>query len=650
VTAVRLDDTYAWAMVGGFVHRIPLGGGEAQRLRLQGEARGLYWKAVFDGDTLVAIDDERVVGWDLATGEMRVATDPDDIPRRAGDLCSLAVGGGVAVTGTEEGYLLQWDLADGRLRARVAAHDGYVSPVAISTDGPPTVLSLGSPGKLCFHDLDGLRLISEVAGTAEDMPSAGWTTLGGQQRAVTVDDSGVVNIWDPATASWVDHFHTTTRPASAPAFLDGSHALLGEGAALRIVDLRDGTVRGTVRTELDRAATLLAVTRPAVAPPSVDRTFVLAAEGSQLNLLELGDPRPQDAPSRSLFTDAVAIGPVIVAHARSGRLERFEDGRRLDDLGGVNLVGGYPRLRYDEVLVAMTQLQPTTVDPVSGDVRTSSEPPLTPAFVADVAVGNGLVAAVDLGGTLGVWETATLTLRATADSKLDATSLAIAELDGRPVVLVGTDGGGIRWFGTTDLAATDLAATDLAATELAATELAATELAATDRAATELAAIDPPGRFAERLGPDEHEPDGMDWPGPHAVRRLSVLGPTLPTSPLPSSTPPSSPLPGSTPPSSTLVSAQGTSVVCAELATGEPVGPVLEHPDRVREILPAVVGGVPVVATSCDDNILRLWEINSGRTLWAFEIPHRVFRIVSVGADQVIVLADGFLVAVDVAY
>ncbi|MEU4243742.1 hypothetical protein [Actinoplanes sp. NPDC026619] len=584
ISAVSLDDTYAWALAGDSVHRIPRDGGEPQRLQLEGKPGAFYWKAVFGGGTLTAIDGERVLVWDLATGALRLATDPDDIPRRAGDLCSLAIGNGTAVTGTDEGYLLQWRLADGRLLARRAVHGGYVSATAISTDG--TILSAGA-GKLCFSDLDGLRLISEVAGTA-DIATAGWTALGGERRAMTVDDGGVVNVWDPATAGLVGHFHTTTRPRSAPAFLADGRAVLAERSALRIVDLRDGTVPGTVRADFGGHADEIAV----------HGSFVLAAEGSssegRINLLELTDPLPRDAPDRSHFLDAIAttIGgrAVIVAQEQLGSLEVFDaaDGQRLEDLGGgVDLGGGYPRLQHlPGSLAVLIRLAPTTVDLATGATRTAGEP-LTPTFLSAAATGGGLIAAVDLGGAIGVWEAATLTLRARTTANLDPTSMAIAGLDGRPVVLVGTDGGGIRWFDGSDLAE-----------------------------------ISPPGLFAGRTGPADHESDGMDRPGPRAVRRLDLFG-------------------------ATLLSAEGSNVVCSDIASGEPAGPVLAHPDRVWEIRPATVGGVPLVATGCADNHLRIWEIETGRLIWSAEVPQRIFRILSVTADQVVVLVRGYLIAIE---
>jgi WD40 repeat protein len=583
ITAVRLDDTDAWALAGDTVFRLPRAGGEARRLRLAGAG---HRRAVFAGDALITADDERVLGWDLATGARRMTTDPDDLPRRAGELSTLAVGGGTAVTGTEAGYLLQWDLTDGRLLARTAAHDDYVSAVAISAGG--TVVSIGA-GRLRFHTGDGLRPISDVSGVA-DIMAAGWTTVDGAERAVTVDENGVLNVWDPATASWVTHLHTTTSPRGAPAFLaGGAWAALAEGPALRIVDLRDGTVHATVRTGFGSHVDAV----------DVRGSFVLAGQGSSteghLDLLELTDPLPQDAPDRSHFVDAVATTiddrPVIVAQEQRGGLQVFDaaDGDRLGALGaGVRLDGGYPRLLSDGRLVVLTRLAPTTVDPATGHVRTSAEAPLTPAWLSAAAAGCGLIAAVDLGNTLAVWDSATLALTARAGLRVDATALAITRLDGRPVILAGTDGGGIRWFDATDLHA-----------------------------------IDPPGGFAGRGGPDDHEPDGMDWPGPRAVLRLEVLG-------------------------STLISAEGDVVRRTDLVTGEPAGPALRHPARVRTIRAADLDGVAVVATGCDDDVVRLWEVDTGRTRWSVPIGQRIFRVLAVTGDQVVLLVRGYFFAVRV--
>jgi hypothetical protein len=49
-------------------------------------------------------------------------------------------------------------------------------------------------------------------------------------------------------AAPVAQFPTTARPRGAPAFTeDGACAVIGDGRVLRIVDLRDGTLRGAVR-------------------------------------------------------------------------------------------------------------------------------------------------------------------------------------------------------------------------------------------------------------------------------------------------------------------------------------------------------------------------------------------------------------------
>jgi hypothetical protein len=134
IRGVAIDDAYGWVMTSRAVHRIPRDGGNVQRLGLEGPDE-FHYESALVGDTVVAVTDERLLVWDLATGKMVLATDPDDVPRRAGGLRSLAVHDGVAVTGTEGGYLLLWDLADGGVLARTKAHGGDTSCVAISTEG-----------------------------------------------------------------------------------------------------------------------------------------------------------------------------------------------------------------------------------------------------------------------------------------------------------------------------------------------------------------------------------------------------------------------------------------------------------------------------------------------------------------------------------
>ena len=138
---------------------------------------------------------------------------------------------------------------------------------------------------------------------------------------------------------------------------------------------------------------------------------------------------------------------------------------------------------------------------------------------------------------------------------LETTSIAVGDRHGRTVVLTGTDSGVIRWFDGADL--------------------------------TELA---PPGRFAEQTAPTGYARNPRHWPGPGAVTQLDVSG-------------------------TMVISAAGDTVTCADIATGEPSGPPLVHPGKVWAILPALLDGVPAVATSCADHTLRIWHTTTGQTI-----------------------------------
>jgi hypothetical protein len=301
ITAVQLDDTYVWAMCGETVQRVRRSDGEVSPLHLEGPAK-FRPAATFVRETVVAVEDERLLVWDLAHGKLLLATDPDDIPRRAGGLTSLAVGAGVAVTGTEGGYLLQWDLSDGRLLARTAAHDGYVARVAISTEGPPAVLSLSDEdrGTVSFHDLDGLRPAGQATAPQQDR-GGGWTMVDGHRRAVTVGEDGLLTVWDPTTVTAVAQFATGTSPRGVMAFTaDGGSAVLADSPSLHVVDLRDGTVRGTVRTGI----------RGTFSSVATEGLSAVVSEGfstyGHLSLFDLTDPLPQDGTEQLTFGTAAA--------------------------------------------------------------------------------------------------------------------------------------------------------------------------------------------------------------------------------------------------------------------------------------------------------------------------------------------------------
>ncbi|MEV6527645.1 WD40 repeat domain-containing protein [Longispora sp. NPDC051575] len=598
VSALRVDDTFAWALAGDTVHRTLLADGSVHRQRLDGQA-AYYQRATFAGDTVIAVEDERLLVWDLNSGALLLATDPADVPRPAGDLCSIAVGAGVAVAGTGNGYLLQWDLTDGRLLARTAAHDGHVARVAISVDGTPAILSLGGQDRptVCFHDLDGLTRTGEVA-MPERTVCGAWTILDGQRRAVTAAADGVLTVWDPVTAASVAQISTSTRPSGGLAFTaGGAGAVLSEARALRIVDLHDGTVRGTIRTEFRHDVDKLAVCGP----------FIYAAQGGhtegRTNLLELTDPLPLDAVDRPLYLDAtpatVDKRVAIVAIGEDG-LYQIHDAANGQEIGSAGertnqyqKVGGSPRLRTANVdgrdlVMSMSSFAPTLVDPAAGETRTGTQLPESGIVLAAATARDGLAATVDLGETLTVWDVATMTPRASArivKRRARTISVALGELNGRAIVLTGADDGAIGLYDATDLTK-----------------------------------ISPPDRFPTR-GSAGYTPDLMNRPGPHAVAALEVAG-------------------------TVVVRAVNDTVTCIDITTGEESGPRLTHPGKVWAILPAVFDGNPVVATSCDDRVLRVWDIATGRTILAVTLPRPARRILSVDEDQIIVLDSEHIVAV----
>ncbi|MET8358640.1 hypothetical protein [Micromonospora sp. NPDC005171] len=95
-----------------------------------------------------------------------------------------------------------------------------------------------------------------------------------------------------------------------------------------------------------------------------------------------------------------------------------------------------------------------------------------------------------------------------------------------------------------------------------------------------------------------------------------------------------------------MISVVGGTVTCADISTGESTGPALTHPGAVGAMLPALLDNVPVVATTCTDLVLRVWEIGTGRIIRSVALSGQVRRILSVTADQVVVFTGGHLAAV----
>ncbi|MEV0562510.1 hypothetical protein [Dactylosporangium sp. NPDC050588] len=327
----HVDATHAWTLMSDKIHRVDRTTGEVRTVALEAQ-HGYSPDAVFLGGTLVTISKQQVLVWDTDTGKLLTATDPDDIPGPAGDLCALDAAGGFAVTGTRNGYLLAWDLTDGRRLAKVAGHDGYVNRVAVTTDEPASVLSLGGrPTAVRFWTLDGLRPVAGPADPGPDAARGAWTRLDGAQRAVTVDQDGVLRIWDPTTATVAARFSTCVGGSGGLAFADAA-AVLASGRFARVVDLATGTDRGAVRTTFTSRADHVAVHGRTVLVTQGGHTEGLV-NVLHLDGLEAVPPGDDSAGHRLEFHAAVPTTGGIAATGTDGLVRIFDaaDGRQLGE-------------------------------------------------------------------------------------------------------------------------------------------------------------------------------------------------------------------------------------------------------------------------------------------------------------------------------
>lgn len=436
IRVADLDDTWAWAVTGEHIVKIGRADGHTQAIRLDGDAP--YRPAgVFHGDTVVLLEHERLLVFDRHTGALLLATDPDDVPRRAGNLVRVAVTGTTAVTGTDQGCLLHWDLTDGRLLARSAAHDDFVSLVAISPGPGPIVVSLGGfpQNRIAFHHLDRLRHLA-AADVPEDTTAGCWSG----PHPLTLDKNGHLTTWDPTTASAV---RRVSAPAGDPV-PGGDHLLITRNAAVNIVDPQDGTVHGTLRTDLTGGINAVAV----------HGDMLFAAGDHATNLLQLTDPLPHDAPDRTPIltaTRAVVGGAdIVIAIGGDGRRQGYDlHGRALDLPSGdptqeYGYVGGYPSLAADQHgrLAIMNHLAPVVVDLATGHTRRAPRTLPDQSILWGLALHDGILAALTIGGTLALWDADSLDLLAHTSVGPSAHASTIALADG--VVLVGYQNGVVR--------------------------------------------------------------------------------------------------------------------------------------------------------------------------------------------------------------
>jgi WD40 repeat protein len=599
----------------GVVHTIDLLDGSTRTRQMSQGRLDFYPDATFGilgGRQIVAaVTEEQALVWDVSTGELLTATDPDDIPRRAGTLASIefgqVAGAEVVFVGASEGYLLLWSIPDGERVAKFNdGHSCHVSNVTISPQGPPVAVS-GSGGEapsVCFWDLAARQQIGQPRPT-RNISRSGWTRLAGRQHAVTVDETGLLQLWLPQRQEPVASYPTgviSTGGLACTAVDERPIVILASGGRIRCVDLLTGQLVGDTMSDFTQRTTEVAVTPPNVLARSIVAVQGFSTEG-RVNILDLtvastgvafsGERDTSDNSTARTYLDAdlvtVAGRQVIAAIGSDAKvwLHDVNDGTQV----GPSLAGFGPERDYGIRLRCLTSNnRPVGISATPGPFTAfhlddGSRLPLDDhglnlAALADLACGSvGQAEIVVLGGhggTMLTWDLQTMRLlghrRGTTPDAVCA--LALTELAGRPVVLsAGREGLLHRW--EADLTAYG----------------------------------DPIAVHGGRIcALDTVDIDGR--------------------------------------PTAVTVGDDGLTSSW-DLQTGERLGPALLHASPVRAVLATTFAGVPAAITAGDDRILRIRDLLDGKLLETVTTPRPIKRIFTTAGDNLVLLDGQGLIRLD---
>ncbi|MEV7581640.1 AAA family ATPase, partial [Streptomyces erythrochromogenes] len=185
-------------------------------------------------------EDGTVIVWDLATGERLHTLTGHTREIRA--VATVIGPGGVplAVTASGDGTVIVWDLATGERLHTLTSHTGEIRAVAtvIGPGGVPLAVTSSGDGTVIVWDLvTGEHLHTLTSHTYVIHAVAAVTGPGGVPLAVTSRGDGTVIVWDLATG---EHLHTLT---SHTYMLHAVAAVTGPGGVpLAVTASGDGTV------------------------------------------------------------------------------------------------------------------------------------------------------------------------------------------------------------------------------------------------------------------------------------------------------------------------------------------------------------------------------------------------------------------------
>ena len=146
-------------------------------------------------------------------------------------LRSLAVSADqeLVAAGADDGSIYLWRSSDWS-KDVLNGHQGEITHVSFAPDGR-TLLSSGRDGTVRWWDVVDRRVIDTLE--VSDVPVRGFSQSADGSRLATMDERGVVQVWDGETHSSILRFTTAANPAYAVA-LNGDASLLALGSGFDI--------------------------------------------------------------------------------------------------------------------------------------------------------------------------------------------------------------------------------------------------------------------------------------------------------------------------------------------------------------------------------------------------------------------------------
>ncbi len=589
--------------------------------------------------------------------------------------CTMLEGRPIAVTGSNNGILLVWDLATGITITTFTGHSSSVMAVACSMfEGRPVAVTAGHDRTVQVWDLATGTTITTFTGHTNSLTAATCSMIEGRPVAVTAGHDRTVQVWDLATGSTITTFtgHTDSVMAVACTMLEGRPVAVTAGydRTARVWDLATST---TITTLTGHTNSVMAVActmlegRPVAVTGSSDRTARVWDLATSTTITTLTG-----------HTHSVRAVACTTLEGRSVAVAGSSDETvRVWDLATGTTITTLTGHTNSLTTLACTTLEDRPVAVTGSSDRTvrvwefSAE-----GFDASVALGHsgpiyaeactvldGSLLAVTCGyeHTVRVWDLATGTTVTTLTGHTSSVmAVACTVLEGRPVAVTGSSDRTVRvWDLATSTTITTLTGHTDSVMAVACTMLEGRPVAvtgsydqtvrvwdlATGATVTTLTGHTSPV-IAVACTMLNDRPVAVTGNSDQTVRVWDLTTSTITTTVVPSvghihpAMPMACTMLNDRPVAVTVTGNSGPTVQVWDLATSTTITTLIGHTDTVNKVACGTVEGRQVAATASYDETVRVWDLATGEEAAVFDL--RGVGAVAFGAGGVLVIAAGW--------